>query len=505
MSYERLLRNVGFDSDPFAQTNADEEERLADYFISPPFFTAVYGQPSNPKSSFVFAPRGGGKTALKRRIEISSSDTDFLCVTYNYFPIAGMRINDVTADYHLTNIVRLVLVAVITAVEARKIGALDKTDKQLLYLLTRDCLSTIERGALKSAVDSVKSFGDSAKEFWNAYTGPIGLALSALFAKFGLGAAEIKRVDQSGAKTSDNIERLAALKKIAQGLGYKSIYVLIDKVDETAITGKASTSYEFISPIAADLQLLELSGYAFKFFLWDLLRDDYKKVARPDRIKYYSLEWSEDQLKEMLSRRLAAFSSGRISTLDSIVEDAGKTADVDQLVAMFAQGSPRKMIRICKEIFDQQSELSFTVDKISSDAFIAGVEKIAESLASEEFEAQQLRDLKRNKRIDFTIRHVYLNAFKFTQQAGMNKVKSWEDSGAVQFLGTIQDTQGAKASNHYGVSNVLLAKHIFMELDVFDFAAKKIRRCDSCGKCLLRDWDVLAEHRCHSCQTVVKA
>ena len=72
MSYSELLQGLGFRLDPFAKTNADEEELLKSYFIEPPFFKAVYGDLSTPKSAVVFAPRGGGKTALKRMLEVAS-------------------------------------------------------------------------------------------------------------------------------------------------------------------------------------------------------------------------------------------------------------------------------------------------------------------------------------------------------------------------------------------------------------------------------------------------
>ena len=49
------------------------EDLLEDYFIEcSPFFKAVYGDIHVPKSVIVYAPRGGGKTALKRRIELFS-------------------------------------------------------------------------------------------------------------------------------------------------------------------------------------------------------------------------------------------------------------------------------------------------------------------------------------------------------------------------------------------------------------------------------------------------
>jgi len=57
MSYTTLFQNLGFDSDPFAKTNADEEERLEQYFIAPPFFSAVYGDTNTPKSSICFCTK----------------------------------------------------------------------------------------------------------------------------------------------------------------------------------------------------------------------------------------------------------------------------------------------------------------------------------------------------------------------------------------------------------------------------------------------------------------
>jgi hypothetical protein len=85
MSYANLLHNLGFQIDPFAKTNADEEDHLKSYFIEPPFFKAVYGDLASPKSALVFAPRGGGKTALKRMLELSSQTDPFLCINIQPF------------------------------------------------------------------------------------------------------------------------------------------------------------------------------------------------------------------------------------------------------------------------------------------------------------------------------------------------------------------------------------------------------------------------------------
>lgn len=499
MSYSKLLTNLGFDADPFAKTNADEEERLERYFVPPPFFSAVYGDYRTPKSSIVFAPRGGGKTALKRKIEISSQGEPFLCIAYNQFDVAGKKLGQIDSEYHLRNLVELLLVGVIGAVASKGLEDLSKDDRHIMYLLVKEHLSKLDQASLKAAIISIKNLSDKAVEMWNKFTGPIGLVINVLLQRIGLGSTEIEKFASQGGNLGSLGDRLVELQKIAAKLNYKSIYVLVDRIDENALTGTADNSYKFVESLIKDLQLLETHGIAFKFFLWNLLLDDYRKIARPDRIKYYTLEWNYDQLSNMLSERLKAFSDNKVLSLDSI-SDSDLHMSLDKAIAIFAQGSPRNVVRICKEILDQQSEINPNAKRISREAVQKGFEQIAENVTHELFSDAVVRELQRTKRCDFTIRHIYVNVFKFTQQAGLNKVRGWEDNGAVQQLGTVQETTGAKGSNHYGIASILLAKHIFAQMPVSEFISVKIRICPNCSSVLARDWDSRSPQLCHLCQ-----
>jgi hypothetical protein len=138
----------------------------------------------------------------------------------------------------------------------------------------------------------------------------------------------------------------------------------VDKIDENPLTGGASSSLAFIRPLLSDLGILETSGLAFKLFLWDRIESDAREFSRPDRIRSYTLKWTAPQLKTMLSRRLAAHSEQKVSSLASIVT-LGRPADIDDLVVNLSGGSPRNIIRICKAIFDQQSELDGNSDTVS--------------------------------------------------------------------------------------------------------------------------------------------
>jgi len=500
MSNDDLLHNLGFNRDPFAKTNADEEELLESYFIEPPFFKAVYGDIEAPKSAVVYAPRGGGKTALKRRIELSARTEPFLCVIYNSFPTAGLKLKDIDLQYHLRNLVRILLVAILGEAATLGIDGLQKDDRHFLYILTKEHLTKLGRADLKEAIAAVTHISDKAKEVWNVLTGPIQVALSAASVHFGFKAPEVSKFESQKGSAGTLEEQIGFLVKIAPVFDFKSTYILVDKVDENPITGVASASLQFIRPLLADLAILEKPGMAFKLFLWDRLEADAREFSRPDRIKTYSLRWTDPQLKIMLSRRLAAHSQQKVQSLASIV-DLGRQIDIDDLVVKMSGGSPRNIIRICKAILDQQGEIDSGSHVISERAVLAGIETIASEIAAETVPDNVLRDLKKLKRADFTVANVYADVFRITQGAGAQKVQLWQDSGAAIKIGNRQQKKGNRPSNVYAIASPMVLKHIFSDINVLDFAEKKMRLCE-CGQLVLRDWDLSGNQSCHACEHV---
>jgi hypothetical protein len=239
MKYTDLLSNLGFERDPFATTNADEEEFLENYFIEPPFFKAVYGDIHVPKSAIVYAPRGGGKTALKRRIELAARTDAFLCVTYNSFPTSGLKLSDIDQQFHLQNIARNLLVAVLSVANSSGIDRLSSDNRHFLYLLAKAHLNGIDRALLKESIASVKNLSDKAQETWNKLTGPIGVAVNVLLTHFGFKAVELSKFDAVNGEIGNFSDQIGFLSKIVPNFGYYSTYILIDKMDENNLTGKS--------------------------------------------------------------------------------------------------------------------------------------------------------------------------------------------------------------------------------------------------------------------------
>lgn len=114
MTIEDYTRNLGFENNPFQYSNADKEIELLDaYFIKPDYFEDVWGNPYNPVSNIVYAPRGGGKTAQRIMIEKRAKDyNDILTVTYTNHDLSEFRnIDEINLKYHLTYLNRLLLIS----------------------------------------------------------------------------------------------------------------------------------------------------------------------------------------------------------------------------------------------------------------------------------------------------------------------------------------------------------------------------------------------------------
>ncbi len=81
------------------------------------------------------------------------------------------------------------------------------------------------------------------------------------------------------------------------------------------------------------------------------------------------------------------------------------------------------------------------------------------------------------------------------------RVQLWQDSGAAIKIGNRQQKKGNGRATRYAVASPIVLKHIFSDINVLDFAEKKMRLCE-CGQLVLRDWDLSSDQSCHACEHV---
>lgn len=342
-------------------------------------------------------------------------------------------------------------------------------------------------------MSELRSIPEKIKNFWKDNVGFMESVLNFVLKSYELEKIDIPDVKNEEKKLSETYKyQLEYLLKIAQQIGYKSIYVLIDKVDETEQTGNDSDlTYRLIQPLVKDLELLGLRGYGFKFFLWDKVQALYRKDARPDRIPQYHLKWSRSTLRNVLSARLRAFSSGQISSLSQIVES--NKVSVDDLVCVFSNGSPRNLIRLCEKIMAAHNSSAVAGGKISLESLEKGVLAYSEMLFLEVYGETLMKDMQRIGRELFTTNHIANDILKISGQGARNKITSWANVGIIKQLGTVSIESSKKPINFYSMVDPFVIRMLHRTTGIEEFFQDRWLPCSECEADNLFNIDLFPE------------
>jgi hypothetical protein len=510
----RYYSGLGFEDNPFAHTNADEEERLPEYFVPPPYFEAVFGNPVKPKSFIVFAPRGGGKSAQRRMIELRSLENNILTITYDNFDFPDVnKSSDIKLHHHLRRIIRFILTGLLVNIYSTPESAnlLKKEDKEVFLKLAAEHLGDIKSADLTIALDSLKSLKDKFKDVWNEWFPTIGLGIQSVLKllkpihDFGDNVANLNKFQDPDYKAPDSLKfQLKLMVDLSQKLGWSSIYILVDKVDEASTTGNnAKDSFNLLEPLLRDLSLLEFSGMGFKLFLWDQLQPLCQDVARTDRISQEDLNWDDQMLTALWEKRLLAYSGKRIERLSQIsIPHIPHT--IDELCFIFSSQSPRDIIRIGDQILSEQQEIDPNSTSLSEPAIYKALDKFCTKRAAEIIRKERvLNELRKIRQVDFTIPYLANRIFKEVQSSTRNRMMMWRSEDAIVDVERIEDPESKQDSKVklFAIKDIRVAKEIYPELSIPDFLTQKYRKCPQCNASVIRDWGETASSSvCQDCQ-----
>lgn len=439
----QFLARLGFDADPFASTNAAGEQRLDDYFVDPPYFDSVVGDPRSPASHIVLAPRGGGKTAQKRRLESIAMRSGFFCISYDEFDLpSGFELRQADWNYHATQICRRLTAGILAFLhdEASYVQILSKRQKQMLGFYADWFLGSISAADFRVALRSVKSLPHRIKRVIDQYGGPVAVFVRAALARLDVTDVPSNEELVGGLTQSQSLRyHLDQLSEIVRSLDFYCTYVLVDRVDELELTSHdAKKTFAFVRPLLTDLRTLETPGLAFKFFLWDETRPYIDESVRTDRIATDVLTWSPRELERMLSRRLQAHSQFRVRSVAQLAcENA--TSDWDPIIAQLAHGSPREMIVLLRRVIAEQTRTSDSGSCIEVPSFWSAVRRFSDGLAADRA-GKHLDDLRRigaSGRLTFGSAEIANEVFRISQRVTANKLQSWQRAGVVAQIGTL--------------------------------------------------------------------
>ncbi len=339
---ERWLKFAGYSGNPFAIHEAGREEKLGSYFVPNTCFTEISGDPTTPRSSVVFAPKGCGKTAQRVMIDRLCRRKAFgrgraLGVTFSDFetiPIGSQQNRHPTSVHpHLIEILH----------RAMESLALDLIHDRTIF----DQYTQISRWNKLYLQWFLFGFGRELS--LNQRAELIKRDIKPIAVGNGAGKTVKKHFNEKLRASSSDLMRQFVL--TLKPMGYDAVYVLVDCVDEMPTTAcDIDSAIRLLSPLLAHLKLLDLPGVAFKFFLPLEWAGDLKesRVLRSDRLQVRTLQWADMDLLEMLRKRLEAF--GGPNDLTQLCEDSLGDSIVEEMVQL-AVCSPRNLIRLGNFLF----------------------------------------------------------------------------------------------------------------------------------------------------------
>ncbi len=502
MTYESFISRVGFITDPFASWDSDREEQLATYFVPPPYFPSVMGEPADPGPSIVFSPRGTGKSALRRMIEAGSTndETPYLALSYIDFEWAGGKTP--TVEEHQLAIARLLTLAILTELEEEPTGALlylDAYDKNVLKTAASALLTSLTSTQYREAMAAVKSLHDKAGDAWKKYGAIVATVVGALMAKAGLDGATVNRdmVSSPAALAGGAKDLLRDLVAIARKLFWRSVYVLVDRVDETSATSASpQAAFNVISRLITSLPTLEQPGVGFKLFLWDQTEPLFMDAGgRPDRVTIHRLHWSVSDLVEMFTRRLRAHSGKTISSFNQLV-DGQSDIDVHRLICFMAHGSPRDMIRISNQIIAEATRSGSDTQPLSKEDVFLGIGAFSKQRVDELF-PRFSADFSRVSNANFTTPQLANDVFRITTQAMRQKILQWVEVGAVRKVGE-QPTGQNRPLHIYAFSDPRIVVRGFHASTVELYLDNYLLECPQCKSIAIGSDKVFACAECGS-------
>ena len=341
----------------------------------------------------MFAPRGGGKSALRvilaSQAAPASPEATTLAVEYTDFDVLITKQRsrqEVVVEDHVSRLLRAGAKALLDSFcgdsGTRSLGVEDDIGRQrrarraasvpapsrsrLAALLRTYHSDLIGPEALYERLQALDpSFSPAWSDFLAAVT---GRRLRELIAGSPLCADEIAGflvdlsdypitpVDSAATPT----EQMASFAGLARAVELDAVWFLVDRLDEVEETADdPEAQADILEPLLAHLPVLETPGVAFKFFLSrearDVLIDRSIRLDRLTDDQAVTVTWDRERLKHMLDERLAVYSGEQVHDLTQLCRETRVHVGRERIAVplgewiegemlQLAEGSPRRLL-----------------------------------------------------------------------------------------------------------------------------------------------------------------
>lgn len=371
---DQWLQDRGFKrGNPFKKTAADDERDL----LTEELFVPVgdYELIGSNQTVLVFAPRGGGKSALRIRLAAQALPQNPEALTlaveitdFGWLVARYRETGRVTEGDYTNLLLRQTAVALLKtfipssdnqttelAEREKRAGEVSfEARAQMAALIKRYAPARLAPAALFTAMRRLWPAFDGNWYDFEAAAGE--QTLRSYLSKTNVAPKRhaawlLADLNDQPAPTTDPyespLEPFKSLTRLAALLQIDHVHFLVDRLDEMQLfADNYEAQADILEPLLAYLNLLELPGLAFKFFvareLYRVLQG--RTAVRRDRLlnKAVTLHWTEDDLDNLLENRLNYFSQEAISSLAQVCAENDTRIQAD--LRRTAMGSPRRLL-----------------------------------------------------------------------------------------------------------------------------------------------------------------
>lgn len=488
----------GFKGSPFEKYVAENEPDIETYAVTPPYFDETRKHTQSVTSYVLFGFRGSGKSATrltnekkiwserdgKGKIPLVVNLTDFE-------PLIGQRaVASVTANAIISHVCYLSIESLLLWISDQDEGEqilelLDDNERAQFISIVKALYLTVpeaqRRLSLSRTMQVLQQTWVNKTLYWiERRWDPIATIAAKITSSAGKRHLELDDISKELYELIKNDPSLAvglvALNNVAQcarSFGFSGVCVYVDKVDEHSKTqSSAEEAAKLVYPILGQVQLMEVQGFAWIFFLWDKIKDSFseeKYQVRLDKYAFSEISWDTEFLKSMVTKRLLHFSAGQVAGGQELCNPELSFNDKISGLISLVQRYPRELIRLLDVIIREYDAKYFSsIDRglLSDSDFEDGVDGYVRNVVWTIYNRRYLSEILRLGRTEFTNKDVQA-AFRIGDQSARNRIRNWVMSGAVRLSGTTasEGEGGGKPANVYSVSDPrivrMMAKRLY--------------------------------------------
>jgi hypothetical protein len=481
----QLVQTLVLKGNPFEHYVAETEPDISEYAVKPPYFEAIGARANNCSSYVLFGDRGAGKSATRLtvfkemwsrksrgdRVPLAVNMTDFSAV------LVGKKLHGVSEAALVKEAAFVVIESLLTWLSTleeddRKVfvEGMNEDEKALCYRILRDYyLVRPEAKRARSAREAMILLNQAllarnklwVERRWEPISGIIAAIANALVQR-ALGEGGIVTdakalAAKEQAAEIDTILVLHQLVDFVQIFDFSGVVILIDKVDETEATGNsADQTAALIHPLLARVQLLEVKGFSWTYFLWSSVKAFFEGQVYPvrlDKIGHATVTWPDEFFSLMLEKRVHFYSSDKIG-FDGLFADSAYAKRIMPDLVRVSMRSPRDLIRLMDVIIREHDILHAEDDNILlyADTVDKGLDSYVKDTVTGAYGDRVLAQIFRLNKVAFANKDVQLT-FRIGAQSARNRIQQWENAGIIKLTGTraAEGALGGKPANEYSI------------------------------------------------------